>query len=69
MDTLEEYEIYKAFKTNPGNVLNDRLSFKTKITFLVKTVRLSLFLEMHHRGPSLIPQRKWKFSKANWEKK
>ena len=33
MDTLEDYEIYKAFKTNLGNVLNDQLSFRSHYLF------------------------------------
>ena len=29
MNAAEEFEIYKAFKTNQSNVLNDQLGFKS----------------------------------------
>ena len=29
MNTLEEYEIYKAYKLHPNNILNDKLRFTT----------------------------------------
>ena len=33
MDTIEEYEIYKAMKTTPDNILNDKLTFKSNKLF------------------------------------
>lgn len=29
MNAEEELEIYKEFKNNPGNLLNDQMSFKS----------------------------------------
>jgi len=29
MNVLEEFEIYKGFKTTPGDVLNDQLQFRS----------------------------------------
>ena len=35
MDVLEEYCIFKGFKTSPNNVLNDKLNFKSNAIFNV----------------------------------
>ena len=33
MSTLEEYEIYKAYKLDPENTLNDKLCFNTNTLY------------------------------------
>lgn len=33
MTTIEEYEIYKAVKREPQNVLNDKLSFQSNLIY------------------------------------
>ena len=29
MDAVEEFEIYRAFRNNPNNILNEQLAFKS----------------------------------------
>ena len=33
MNTLEEYEVYKAYKLDPNNILNDKLCFNTNALY------------------------------------
>ena len=33
MDTLEEYEIYKLFRTQPDQALNEKLKFDSNVIF------------------------------------
>jgi hypothetical protein len=44
LDCLEEFQIYKAIKTEPDNVLNEQVSFRSNIVY-----DTAISLEKHNR--------------------